>query len=92
MPRFKNKRADRLFQGERDRGFPPNLEKRAKATLMRVESAQDLTDLLIPRSLRLEALGGDRDGTYSVRINLQWRVCFRLTDNGTTDIEVVDYH
>ena len=59
---------------------------------MRVASAQDLADLRTPRSLRLEALGGDRDGTWSVRINRQWRVCFRMTENGATDIEVVDYH
>ena len=92
MAEFKDKRTERLFNGERDRGFPPNLRIRAKATLMRVASAQDLADLRIPRSLRLEALGGDRDGTWSVRINRQWRVCFRMTENGATDIEVVDYH
>ena len=59
---------------------------------MRVASARDLTDLHIPRALRLEALGGDRRGTWSVRINRQWRVCFRWTEAGAIDLEVVDYH
>ena len=56
MAEFKDKHTERLFNGERDRGFPPNLRIRAKSTLMRVASAQDLADLRIPRSLRLEAL------------------------------------
>ena len=51
-----------------------------------------MTDLRSPPSLRLEALAGDRQGTFSIRINRQWRVCFRWTDTGAVDIEVVDYH
>lgn len=60
--------------------------------IQRVVTAGALTDLRVPPSHRLEALGGDRKGQYSIRINDQWRVCFRWTDEGATDIEIVDYH
>ena len=60
--------------------------------IQRVVTAGALTDLRLPPSHRLEALGGDRKGQYSIRINDQWRVCFRWTDEGATDIEIVDYH
>ena len=60
--------------------------------IQRVVTAGALTDLRVPPSHRLEALGGDRKGQYSIRINDQWRVCFRWTDEGATDIEIADYH
>ena len=60
--------------------------------IQRVVTAGALTDLRLPPSHRLEALGGDRKDQYSIRINDQWRVCFRWTDEGATDIEIVDYH
>ena len=60
--------------------------------LQRVIAAAALTDLRTPPSHRLEALRGDRSGQHSIRINDQWRVCFRWTDQGAMEIEVVDYH
>ena len=55
-------------------------------------AATALTDLRVPPSHRLEALRGDRAGQYSIRVNDQWRVCFRWTDQGAADIEITDYH
>ncbi len=60
--------------------------------LQRVVAADDLLDLLVPPSHRLEVLRGNRAGQYSIRVNDQWRVCFTWTDEGAKEIEVVDYH
>ena len=60
--------------------------------LQRVVTADDLLDLLVPPSQRLEMLRGDRAGQFSIRINDQWRVCFTWTDEGAREIEVADYH
>jgi proteic killer suppression protein len=54
--------------------------------------AVTLADLAAPRGNRLEALKGDRLGQYSIRINDQWRICFKWTDGGPADVEIVDYH
>lgn len=60
--------------------------------LQRVVAATVLSDLRVPPSHRLQALRGDRRGQHSVRINDQWRICFRWTAQGATEIEIVDYH
>ena len=60
--------------------------------LQRVVAAASLTDLRIPPSHQLEALRGEREGQYSIRINDQWRVCFLWTEDGAMEIEIVDYH
>lgn len=60
--------------------------------IQRVVEATRLTDLRVPPSHRLEALGSDRAGQYSIRINDQWHVCFRWTEVGAMEIEIVDYH
>jgi len=60
--------------------------------LQRVIAANALTDLMFPPSHRLEALRGDREGQFSIRINNQWRVCFYWTDQGAMEIEITDYH
>jgi len=57
-----------------------------------LDSAKDLNDLRVPLGNRLEKLGGDRRGQYSIRINDQWRICFRWRDDGAWDVEIVDYH
>ena len=92
MSRFKTRQTERLFNREHDPRFPSDLVERAHTRLRRVASAKEISDLLIPPSMRLEALAGRRKGTYSIRINRQWRVCFRWTNAGAVDIEVVDYH
>jgi toxin HigB-1 len=57
-----------------------------------LDAAGRLDDLLIPPGNRLESLSGDREGQYSIRINQQWRICFRWTAGGAKDVEIVDYH
>ena len=57
-----------------------------------LDAATDLNDLRSPPGNRLEALGGDLEGLYSIRINDQWRIVFRWTPNGPTEVRVIDYH
>lgn len=64
----------------------------ARRKLRQIEIAGRLEDLKVPPGNRFEALKGDRSGQYSIRINDQWRVCFRWTDAGAEDVEIVDYH
>ena len=89
--RFRNRDAERLFHGLHVRGLPPEIQRRARMRLQRVVTAGALSDLRLPPSHRLEALSGNRRGQHSIR-NDQWRVCFRWTGEGATDIEVTDYH
>jgi proteic killer suppression protein len=64
----------------------------ARRKLRQLELAARLDDLRVPPGNRLEALKGDRAGQHSIRVNHQWRVCFRWTEGGTEDVEIVDYH
>jgi proteic killer suppression protein len=69
-----------------------NIAEVARRKLRQLEIAGRLNDLRVPPGNRLEALKGDRAGQHSIRINDQWRVCFRWTEAGAEDIEIVDYH
>lgn len=66
--------------------------KVAHRKLTQIHNASSLNDLRAPPGNRLEALTGDREGQYSIRINDQWRVCFRWKDGDAYDVEIVDYH
>jgi proteic killer suppression protein len=66
-------------------------ERQARRKLLLLHAARTLGDLRIPPGNRLEALRGDRQGQHSIRINDQWRICFRW-DDGAFDVEIVDYH
>lgn len=57
-----------------------------------LDAAEGLADLRVPPGNRLEKLAGDRAGQYSIRVNQQWRICFRWTDAGPEDVEITDYH
>ena len=92
MNQFKDKDAERLFTGQTVRRLPPDIQRRARMRVQRVVAARELADLRLPPSHRLEALRGDRKGQHSIRINDQWRVCFRWTGRGAMDIEITDYH
>ena len=69
-----------------------NLAAVARRKLRQLEIAGRLEDLRVPPGNRLEALKGDREGQHSIRINDQFRICFRWTDSGAEDVEIVDYH
>jgi proteic killer suppression protein len=80
-----------LARGERVRRFE-SISAVARRKLRQLEIAARLDDLRVPPGNRLEALRGDRQGQYSIRINDQWRICFRWTAAGAEDVEIVDYH
>ena len=88
---FADRDTERLATGERVRRFVA-IEAVARRKLRQLEIAGQLDDLRIPPGNRLEALKGDRKGQMSIRINDQWRVCFRWTQAGPADVEIVDYH
>jgi toxin HigB-1 len=81
-----------LFEGIVAKGMSPSLAERAKAKLLVLDAAVVLEDLRVPPGNRLEKLAGRRVGQYSVRVNDQWRLCFRWTSSGAEDVEFVDYH
>lgn len=80
-----------LSKGEQVRRFA-NIAAVARRKLRQLQIAGRLNDLQVPPGNRLEALKGDRAGQHSIRINNQFRVCFRWTDIGVEDVEIVDYH
>ena len=79
-----------LAQGERVNRFT-NIADVARRKLRQLEIAARLDDLRVPPGNRLEALKGNRAGQHSIRINDQWRLCFRWTTSGAEDVEIVDY-
>lgn len=89
---FKNKATEAIFGGVFVKGVDGQIQQRAREKLKYVDAASDLRDLAIPPSNLLEALKGDRKGQYSIRINKQWRICFKWKDGDAFDVEVVDYH
>ena len=88
---FKSADTEALSKGIRVKRFV-NFEATARRKLRQLEIAGRLSDLRIPPGNRLEALKGDHVGQYSIRINDQWRVCFRWAQAGAEDVEIVDYH
>lgn len=88
---FKCAYTEELSKGNRVKRFV-SIAKIARRKLRQLEIANRLDDLRVPPGNHLEALKGDRSGQYSIRINDQWRVCFRWTDTGAENVEIVDYH
>ena len=80
-----------LYEGKSPRRFKAFLPV-AERKLSQLDAAQTLDFMRAPPSNHLEALKGDRKGQHSVRINVQWRICFVWTDTGPIDVEIVDYH
>ena len=80
-----------IYEGKSPRRFR-NIENVAQRKLQMLDDAIELRDLVSPPGNRLEALSGNRAGQHSIRINDQWRVCFRWTATGPEDVEIVDYH
>ena len=88
---FADKATERLARRERVRAFA-GFERAALRKLAMIDAAVALDDLRVPPGNRLEALKGDRAGQFSVRINDQWRVCFRWQEGEAWDVEICDYH
>lgn len=89
---FKSKETEKVFQRNFSRKLPQNIQKTAYRRLALLHSAKQLKDLLVPPSNQLEKLYRDRLGQHSIRINDQWRVCFRWQDGDAYEVEIVDYH
>jgi proteic killer suppression protein len=89
---FRDRDTQAVFQGEFVKRLDRRLQQRAREKLKYLDSAADLRDLMISPSNQLESLKGDRQGQHSIRINKQWRVCFRWKDGDAFDVEIVDYH
>lgn len=92
---FRNKGTEDIFDGRRSKAarktLPVQLHEKAGGVLDRLNSAVSLRSLSLP-GLRLEKLKGHRVGQHSIRINDQYRICFRWTEAGAEDVEIVDYH
>jgi len=89
---FKNKETKRIFSGEFSKKFPQNIQQRALNRLEMLNNAVNINDLRIPRSNHLEALSGDKQGQFSIKVNDQYRVCFEWVNNYAENVELVDYH
>ena len=89
---FANTETERFFKTGKSRRLPPEILKRAAMRLMQLQAATRIEDLRFPPSNRLEALAHDRADQWSIRINDQWRVCFRFEGGDAYDVEIVDYH
>lgn len=88
---FRCRDTEALFEDELVRRFQ-SIERAARRKLESLNSATRLEDLALIPGNRLEALKGDRAGQYSIRINDQWRLCFKWSEGHSTDVEIVDYH
>ena len=89
---FKSKEAERIWQGHSSRRFPADIQDRALRKLRQLDASRTVEDLRNPLGNRLEALKGERTGQMSIRINDQWRICFRWVGHDAHDVEIVDYH
>lgn len=89
---FASTETARLFATGKSRRLPPDILRRAVMRLTQLDAATEVEDLRQPPSNRLEALVGGRAGQWSIRINDQWRVCFRFERGNAQDVEIVDYH
>lgn len=89
---FANTETQRFYTTGKSRRYPPTIQQRAAMRLTQLNAAHKLEDLRLPPSNHLEPLKGNRTGQYSIRINNQWRVCFRFENGEVFDVEIVDYH
>ena len=89
---FADKQTAAVFAGLVVRGLPHQIQRRARTKLLMIEAAELLGDLRGPPGNRLEALRGDRQGEHSIRVDDQWRICFRWSDGDAWDVEITDYH
>ncbi|WAJ29001.1 type II toxin-antitoxin system RelE/ParE family toxin [Antarcticirhabdus aurantiaca] len=89
---FRGRHVEAVARGVAPKGFPTDLLRSAQRRLAAIEAATGLDDLRVPPGNRLEKLSGDRAEQHSIRINDQWRICFRWVDGAAEDVEIVDDH
>lgn len=88
---FRCRDTERLFDDNLVKRFR-TIERTARRKLLMLHRAKELSDLRVPPGNRLEALKGDRAGQFSIRINDQWRICFKWEDGAALEVEITDYH
>lgn len=89
---FRDKDTERVYLREKSRRLSPGVQHVAQRKLVVLDAAESLDELRVPPGNRLEKLRGDRRGQYSIRINDQWRICFRWSKGNAYDVEIDDYH
>lgn len=89
---FNNDETQKIYQRQRSRKLPSDIQQVALRKLRMINNAVSITDLRVPPANRLEKLSGNRAGQWSIRINEQWRVCFRWKGSDAYEVEIADYH
>ncbi|WP_078124068.1 type II toxin-antitoxin system RelE/ParE family toxin [Leptospira alexanderi] len=89
---FKSSETEKVWNQEFSKKLPNQIQKIAYRKLVMIARSKNIEDLKIPPSNRLEKLSGNRLGQYSIRINDQWRICFKWKESNAYDVEIVDYH
>jgi len=89
---FRSKETEKLFLRQRSLRFAGDVSRIALRKLLLLDAAEKLEDLRIPPGNRLEKLTGARQGQHSIRVNDQWRICFRWSEGDAYEVEIVDYH
>lgn len=89
---FADREAELIWRGMRSRRLPSDIQAGALRKLLYLNRAKTINDLRQPPGNQLEALLGDRRGQWSIRINKQWRICFKWVNENAEDVEIVDYH
>ena len=89
---FKDDETQKIYQRQRSRKLPADIQQVALRKLRMINNSTSINDLRVPPANRLEKLSGNRAGQWSIRINDQWRVCFRWEGSDALDVEITDYH
>jgi proteic killer suppression protein len=89
---FASEETEKIFRGQVSQRLPQDIQRIARRKLIYLDDAENFQDLLAPPGNRLEKHKGDRAGQHSIRINDQWRICFKWSGNKAQDVEIVDYH
>jgi toxin HigB-1 len=89
---FACRETEKIFNRRFSQKLPADILRAAQRKLMYLHAATYLSDLRIPPGNRLEQLDGERKGQHSIRVNDQWRICFKWIENNAHDVEIVDYH
>jgi proteic killer suppression protein len=89
---FGNKDTQKIWEGERVKSLPTEVQEIARRKMRMLNNSQNLTDLMIPPSNRLEKLKGTLKNFYSIRVNDQWRIIFKWNNGNADEVELIDYH
>jgi proteic killer suppression protein len=89
---FGSRETEKIWNGDRVKNLPPDIQQIGRRKLRMLNNSQNLADLKIPPSNRLEKLSGKKSNFYSIRINDQWRIIFKWEEGNTTEVTIKDYH